>query len=799
MTRASASWFLTAAVASLAAAVSASWAQTPAAPAAAPAFSGPSVTSVRAEGVTGEDSTRTLAVFAVTRGSTLTAPVLREALRRVWTLGLYDDLWVEGAGSDTAVAVVVHATPRPRIRRLEFTGNKKIKSEDLAKKTGISPGMRLSSEELYAAVDSVTRVYREKGYVRADVRTETRAGGPSEVDLQFTITEGPSARVKAFTFEGVRAFPEKQLRKQLASKKKGFLKSGKVDPDKLAKDVDKLTEFYRARGYRDVRVDRDSLRFSPDGKAITLGYRVAEGPRYRMGSVAFTGEKAITESQKKAIKLPVAGDWYNGTAVKKAVEDTYAAYAEQGYLYVAVDPREEVNDSLRVDLTLAVQEGAPSRLRRVIITGNTRTKEKVVRRELTIHEGDLFRRSLLIRSQQDVFRLGFFQDVQVDFRAADSTDVDLYFKVVEKETGTASAGAGYSSEGGLTGFVQLGHNNLFGSGQSINIALERGSRRSTYDISYSDPWFRDSRTTLGFSIFNRDQETEVVGSGTTLNYRDKRYGGSIRVGRPLRKIDHYTRGYMTYRLEQVNIEADSATTAPQQELAKLLQQGRRTTSSVELTLSRDNTINPFYPTGGTRSTVTNEFAGHLLGGQVGFHKHEADVRWWFPSLIKPITSMLRLRGGMIGNYGKDVPAYERFRLGGTTFYGVRGYEDFEIVPPANIHEVTETIAVVDTAGDTTFTTRTSEIRYPGGRMMSIVTFEQQFPIVHPLHGVIFADAGGAWNEAREIQPFKLKRSAGLGFRIEVPLLGNLGLDFGYGFDKTKPGWRTHFLLGNMFF
>jgi outer membrane protein insertion porin family len=764
--------------------------------------SGPVLRSVAVQGISGEDSVRVLRVFGLEPGTGLTAPVLREALRRVWALEVLDDLWAEGKGTDDSTSLVLHVVARPRIERMEFVGNKKIKSEELGKKTALVTGSRLSPDALFAAIDSLKRVYREKGYVRTNVQAETRPLAPEKIDLVFTIDEGPSARVHAFAFEGAHAFTQAQLSHQMASKKSGFLRSGKVDPDKLDKDLSKLTDFYRAHGYRDVQVSRDSLRFSPDGKSITLAYSIDEGPRYRMGIAKFNGDKSLSPAQKAAIGLPLPGDWYNGTQLKKAVEDTYSAYAENGFLYVGVDPVETVRDSNVVDVTIQIQEGMPSHIRWVNITGNTRTKEKVVRREISIHEGDLFRRSALIRTQQDVFRLGFFNDVQVDFKPADSTDVDLYLKVVEKETGTASAGAGYSSEGGLTGFIQLGHNNLFGSGSSISIALERGARRSTYNVSYTDPWFRDSRTTLGFSLFNQSQETSVTGSGTSLTYNDKRLGGSLRVGRPLRAIDRYLHGFVTYRLEDVNIEVDSAqTSAAQQELAKLIQQGRRTTSSMEFSLSRDNTVNPFYPTAGMRVNQSNEFAGRILGGDVDYYKFEIDWRNWFPSLLKPVASMIRARAGIVGNYGQPVPQYETYRLGGTTFYGLRGYDDYEIVPTENIHTVPDSVAIKDSTGTVTgYHYFATQVRYPGGRVFGILTFEQQFPIVHPVHGLMFAEAGNTWNDPHGIQFHGIKKSAGLGIRVEVPLLGNMGLDFGYGFDKSpRPGWRTHFLLGNMFF
>jgi outer membrane protein insertion porin family len=762
------------------------------------------VAAVRLDGVAGPDSARTLSGLGIRPGEAVTAARLREALRAVWALGMYDDFWVGLRQEEGGTALTLHVAPRPRLARVELTGNHKLDSDKLLEHTGLVVGGRLSNDQVLAAVDSVRRIYREKGYVRAQVTATTQSAGPGQAVVAFRVVEGSAARLAGVAFPGAVSFPPDLLRKQLESKFKGFLRGGKLDPDKVGKDVEQLTAFYRDRGFREVEVARDSLRFSPDGQRMTLVYNVQEGPRAWLGEVQWAGNRALGDAQVRALTQIYAGQMYNASAIRKTVEEAYSQYAELGFLYVSVDPVEQVNDSGRVELTFQVQEGAPSHLRRINISGNTRTKEKVVRRELMIHEGDLFRRSALIRTQQDVFRLGYFQDVQVDFKPADSTDVDLSLKVVEKETGTASAGAGYSSDGGLTGFVTLGHNNLFGNGQAATIQLERGARRSNIDVSFTDPYFRDTRTTLGVSVFSRDRETQIVGTGTSrLDYREVRRGGSVRLGRPLVFVDRYTRGFVTYRLEGVDLKLpggvasyDSAQIA----LANYVSGGAQTTSLVELALRRDNTINPFYPTGGSRLNAASEFAGGPLGGQVTYNKSEYDARWYRP-VNRRLTAMLRWRGGFLSGYGKTPPPYETFRLGGTTYYGVRGYEDYAIVPDENIRTIYTTIVVNDSLGMPIDSVRTSSrVAYPGGRWMQMLTLEGQFPIVHPVHGVVFFDAGATWNEWRDIQLLgDLYRGVGAGVRVEVPLLGNLGLDMGYGFDRLRPGWRTHFLLGNMFF
>jgi len=295
----------------------------------------------------------------------------------------------------------------------------------------------------------------------------------------------------------------------------------------------------------------------------------------------------------------------------------------------------------------------------------------------------------------------------------------------------------------------------------------------------------------------------VTGFGHLARLQRQAHRRLASLGRPLRSIDRYLHGFVTYRLEDVKIEVDQSlvTTAAQEELEKLIQQGRTTTSSMEFSFSRDNTINPFYPTGGMRVNQSNEFAGRFLGGDVKYYKFEIDARNYFHSLLRPVTSMIRARTGLVGNYGSNVPQYERYRLGGTTFYGLRGYEDYEIVPRTTSTRCrTARPSRTPRAPSSAIAASPTEVRYPGGRVFAIVTFEQQFPIVHPVHGLFFAEAGNTWNDPHQMSFQGIKRAVGAGVRIEVPLLGNMGLDFGYGFDKSpRPGWRTHFLLGNMFF
>lgn len=428
-------------------------------------------------------------------------------------------------------------------------------------------------------------------------------------------------------------------------------------------------------------------------------------------------------------------------------------------------------------------------------------REKVIRREINIREGDLFRRSALVRSQGDVMRLGIFTEVIPDFTPAESTDVDLVFKVAEKQVGTASAGAGYTNDAGLTGFLELSHNNVLGNGQQLSLHLERGGRREDYQLSFTEPWFHDSPTLLGFSAYNTYRNL--------VEYDQRRRGASVRIGRPLPWPD-YSRGSLSYTFEGIKFSNLDLRTVSQLNGVKIDQE--QLTSTFETNFLRNSTDNPFYPKKGTRLSANDEFTGGPFGGELHYHRHRYEGRVYLPSVNKHFTTLVKLRLGTVNVFpwkGGIVPDYARFRLGGgNTPDPLRGYDDYHVVPDKFNRDVTNTIVFRDSLGnplknisgaDSTLSS-TSRVRYPGGRYMAVFTFEQQFPIAHPLHGLFFMDAGNSWDLPKEIKPFDLKVGAGIGFRMEIPLLGNIGFDYGYGFHRDdRPRWVGHFMLGNVNF
>lgn len=741
------------------------------------------------------DSALIVRSFGVRTGSNYVPDVIRRGIRRLFALGLFEDVWAERFERPGVTDILIHVVERPRISGVEFQGNDKRETSELERKITVRQGDMYSPTKVIASVDSLIKFYKEEGFARATVEArEDTSVGVGQVRVTFVINEGQRVRITKFTFPGASAFSEGQLRKRLESKKKGFFGGGEVHEEDFPRNKQKLEYYMRSEGYRDARVVSQELLPGDKPRDLTLEVRIEEGRPYYFGQARWEGNTVIGNFELLRSWKGRFGEPYDISKIDEAQGGAYADYAERGFLYLNIEPVETVQDSI-VDVTFVVQEGRPSQVRYVNITGNKGTREKVIRREMAIHEGQRFRRSALVRTQGDIFRLGIFEDVQIDFQPADSTDVDINLRVKEKQVGTASAGAGYTSQSGLTGFIELSHNNVLGNQQTLSLHLERGGRREEYFLSFTEPWFRDTPTLLGFSVFNTLREYDV--------YEERRVGGSVRLGRPLPWPD-YSRGSVTYRLERVKISSIASFTSVVDSITRsgFINEDPQLTSSMLLSFQRNTRNNPFYPTGGTDLSWNTELAGGIFGGSVNFHKHRIEGRVYFPSIVPSFTTMLRARIGLLGEYGDQnntmVPVYEKFRLGGgTTTDPLRGYGDYMVVPRQYVNEV---VTATDSLGNPI---ATAIVRYPGGRYASVYTLEQQFPIAHPLHGVLFLDAGNVWDLWSDISPLNLLVGAGAGFRLEIPLLGNIGFDYGYGFNRDelldRPRWAGHFLLGNFGF
>ncbi|MBI5835804.1 MAG: outer membrane protein assembly factor BamA [Candidatus Eisenbacteria bacterium] len=758
------------------------------------------VDSVWVSGVARVDSALVARKLGVRAGDRYNPESVRRGLRALFDLGYFSDLRLDADTlTDGTVVLTLTVQERPTVGAVEFTGNKNVDASKLRTAVGVSPGQWADADMLAAEAGRLREFYRGEGYAGAVIEARLVPPDSRMPNVIFEIREGDKVRIEAITFTGNRAFEAKQIRKALQTHPHGFLRSGTYKPEELEADVENVATFYKDRGYRQVHVGSPELAYDTTGTRLTVNFPVIEGPLERFGVTRWTGSTVFPDSMLPHFLDYRPGDVYSQAKVRKTMEAIYGAYLDRGYIFADLDPQMGTRDSL-VDLQYAVTEGRQAHLRELKVTGNQRTKEKVVRRQILMRQGDVFRRTALQRSQRDVFSLGLFSNVLVDYQPAPEPnpngDVDLTIKVEEKETGTASAGAGYSSQTGMTGFADLGHKNIFGGGQSVNLHLERGSNVSDYQLSYTEPFFKDTPTTVGFDVFNtfRNRASASVSSIATY-YDTKRRGAAITLGRPVGFID-YSRFSFTYRLEDVTLTnfidslicKDGSATCP--DSLKTLngsytpditylkgQKYPQLTSSITVYFTRNSTNNPFYATAGSALTYRLGITGGLLGGVVSFNKQVLDWKHYV-HLGGPFTLMHRHRLGVLAGNSTNakldpVPLYELFRLGGTTEDYLRGYPDYDIVPEGNRQTL-------------------------GGKWALVNSLELQFPVTNPVHGVLFLDAGNTWNSWADIkaQPLKYRTSIGLGIRMEIPMLGPIGFDYAYGFARKK--WVPHILFGGQF-
>jgi len=815
------------------------------------------VRSIRIEGVESVDTLRVRSGFGVQPGTGYRPAAIRDGVKALYRLDLFSQVEVMGEVAGDSIDLIVRVEELPRVSAVEFSGNKELDADKLREKLTGYNSRTAGTRTQRDAVAALSDLYREEGFPLAVVNASFTPGPLSTNRvLSIAINEGNRVQVEAINFEGNQQVTADKLRGVVETDQKSFWKKGHLKSGTLELDREKLRDYYQEHGYRDARVTGYDVNYSDDKRLATVVFHVVEGPLYTMGAMQIQGNALLPTPLLGSLVRFRQGETYNRKKIDDSAGEIGGAYADRGYLYSQVDPEESI-DSTVVNVVYQIQEQEPSKVREIRITGNTRTKEKVIRRQLYLFPGSRFDRALLIRSQRELFQLGFFQDVQVDFRPIpNSFDVDLVLNVEEKAVGTASAGAGFSSQGGLTGFLELGHPNVFGNGQAVNLRLEKGAKTSNFDLSFTEPWFLGTPTTLGIDIFRSNYIRDI--------YQVLRTGGAVRYGRPFPGLS-YTRMFGTYSFERttgqgrisineteriVYTDDDSTSYIESSSISTpdpvSIDSSTRSASGITVGLSRNSTDHPVYPQTGSISSVSWELNGGPLQGNVSFSKFLFDGRFFardrrILSKTKPAWMIRTQFGGTTFKGGLDelrsgyppsdssdidpaipedrywrVEALELFRLGGTTRgQSLRGYADYEVVPDDNVLErlVTNRTTTVKDGVVTSDDSSTVAVydTFPGGRYYSVLTLERQFTLVDPLHAAIFAEAGGTWNYLSDFRWDSIHKSVGVGVRMEIPLLGQVGFDYAYGFDRLnrnpRPGrggrydvggWQGHLLFGRFF-
>ena len=730
------------------------------------------VAQVAVEGNRVVESRLVRSLLGVNPGDELSPDVIREGIRRLYARDLFDDVRIEGIETAEGVVLTVFIVERPRLGRVVFNGNDKISKDDLQKETEQPHAQAVSDRAMFYDARKIKDLYREKGYRQTEVETVVSKGADGRTVVTYRIREGRKTRVREVNFEGNEALSDKEVRSVLKTKKRRFLRGGDFKEDVFEEDLERIKGLYAEHGYLDARVADYRLDYDEEFHNLTIVIFIEEEDLYRIGSVSTEGNALLDDAKVLELLGLRPGDIFDETALMMGLDAIYGAYSEEGYVYCRVDP-ERVREGKRESINIRIDEGVRAYIGRIEIAGNYFTREKVVRRGLIVRPGDVFKRSALMRSQREVFSLGFFDDVQLAPMPGDAEgEMDLVFTVQERQTGQAMMGAGYSNQYGMTGSLQLAKQNFRGTGQTINVTWEFGNL-GQFRIGFTEPWLFDTPTSLGLDLYHTRRRRQGDA------FAEEAAGASVSVGRPFPWLD-YTRIYSRTRFEEWGIEAFAEASETVLALA-----GDGTTVSERFTLIRNSTDSPFFPTVGSISQLSYEIAGVWRNSDAGrlwqpYSKVELSTQW-FVRAFGPFVLAVQSRAGFLKGHSAagEVPIYEKFRLGGTGREGLRGYSDFEIVPEGNQWD-------------------------DGGKVMTMLKSELKFPIGGPqFFGLFFFDAGNTWNSLAQAQPNTLKRGAGFGLRFEAPMIGIIGLDYGYGFDKDEefggPGWEWHFQLGAMSF
>lgn len=712
--------------------------------------------------------------------------LVQDAIRRIYAMGLFANIQIQQEQTAGGITVTLVVEEYPKLVKIEIQGNKKIKKDKIYDQLKLIEGKLISPAEVKDEVKNVKSLYEEKGYLLAQVESEVlESENAGEVVLRFKIKEGKKVKIKKIDVQGNETFSDKKIRKQMKNKQDSFFRSGEFDPEEYEEDKEKIVEFYKKEGYLDAEVLSDSIWYDPSRKDMFIQITVFEGPQYQFGKVSWEGSKIFSEDiLQQAVRFQ-EGKVYDQEKYDKTLEELHSLYLEEGYLYARILDETKTKGNV-VDIDYSISEGIPANIRRINISGNTKTREKVIRRELWVRPGQRFRRSLLMRSLRDVMYLNYFANVLPDYEVLDNGDIDLTIDVEEKPTGQFSFGAGYSQRDKLVGTIGLGTPNLFGRGQTLQLNWEFGKTLQNVQLSFTEPWFLDTPTSVGFDLYNTNRIWYD-------DFTEERRGMGLRLGRRLSWPDDYFRLFLRYRLENVRYRDFQTYTdslghkrvIPELEYLTTIKWPQRT-SSFDFTIVRDSRDLPQFATSGSVMSWNAELAGGLLGGDWSYHKHIFTFRKYIPSFWRFVL-VAKAKFGVIDSYRKDgdIPYSERFTPGGIDPDGViRGYADGTIGP------------------------RDSQGFVVRGRSVLVYNLEYQFPIVEQqIYGLFLADLGNAYLRGRDVQPMAFKnlyKSAGFGVRLMIPNMGMIGFDMAYGFDYPDPlnrdhgEWRPHFNFGTSF-
>jgi outer membrane protein insertion porin family len=751
----------------------------------------------------------------ITPKSTINSRITTRAIHDLYATGQFQDVSVACEVVGGKALLVFNLVERRVLSDIEVTGADKVSPGSVKDRVDLLIGKPIDPAMVAKDVSRIDSLYQSQGYYLARVRVDTTING-NATTLTFHVNEGRRLAISGVDIVGNKALSDKLIVATIGTKPEGFFwwRNGEFDQDKYQEDLSKnIPALYAAHGYIDMQVVKDTLIIDREkGKAL-VRLTVDEGPQYHIGDFEVTGARRFSNEDiahyypfgKKTVATGVsdvmkglvtphqseAPNVFNASAWQDATDKLKEAYDNQGYIYSTIQPiveRHKVgSDSVpTVDLRWDIDEKTAAIVNRVDIVGNDITTETCIRDQLGILPGDVFNRDRLIQSYRNIANLGFFeQDMPPpDTRPANENgDIDLIFHVKEKRTGNVNFGASVGQGTGVGGFIGFDQPNLFGECKKGSLQWQFGQYIRDFSLSYTDPRIKQSNVTGSISLYNQLSRFVIrdIGQSNTS-------GGQLQFGFPVAN-SHYTRFYVSYGGERVSYGGEG--------LVSTINCSGCFRSTLGFTLDNDTRLGMPFPVAGVHEDVALEFNGGPLGGSATYTRLTAEMRSYstiatFGKSLGPEPMALVLglstRGGSL--FGDPGPFFvsQAFSLGGVQYGNpLRGYEEFSITPQGYLPNADQYTAQRTSFGNAYYTS----------------TVELGLRVNQQLYLDSFYDAGNLWAQPRDFDPTRLFRGAGFGASLVTPL-GPLGVDLGYGFDRTNalgqkdPGWQVHFKFGQIF-
>lgn len=703
-------------------------------------------------------------------GEVCSYKTIREDIQRIYDLGHFENVKVDAEDIKAGVRITFILDEIPAIRNFSFVGNKEIKESEFLEKITISKGATYNKTLILTAVEKIKGIYQDKGYCLTEVNPKTKIiQAENQVDVVFQIKEGKKFGIEKISFSGNKAFKDKEILKHIETKKSGWLswltRSGIYKKEGLKTDLLRIEMFYRDHGYLKAAIGEPVVDIREKEEKIYITIPIEEGPQYKVSKISFAGDDTFTEKELRAKLTTKEGEVFNLSKLREDIGFLSQMYSTKGFAYADIIPQRDLNDHEKtVSMVIQIDKGEKTYIGKITIKGNTSSRDKVIRREFRLAEGELFDSEKLKRTKQRIMNTGFFEDVKITTRKGeDDKLVNVDVDVKEKPTGSISAGVGYSSYEKTLFNTSVSQNNFLGYGQRVSFEAEFSAIRQNFLWSFTEPYLFDREIQAGMNVYNRGLDY--------YNYSSNAWGGGLNFGKA---YGEYLKTGMGYQFEQMKISHIK----PEDETTWFYNRDDFTSRVTPYVMwdSRDDFFNP---TRGIRSVARSELAGGPLGG-LNFYKLTLEGSYYHP-LFLGLIGMVHGKIGYSNGYGGDeLPSYERFYLGGSN--DLRGFSYDEVGPmDSNNYSM-------------------------GGNKSLLLNTELQYEIFKNFRALVFYDRGNVYGDgidlsktSRDYSLTNMRQSAGVGVRFFSPI-GPIGLAYGWKLDQ-RDGERSgdfHFTMGGAF-